>query len=828
MGDLKYVLRTLARSPAFFVTGALTLALGIAANTAMFALFYQVLMRTLPVPQPDRLVVLHSDPPNLPGGTSSDNFETVFSYPMYLRLRDGASSVLNLAVRSGSGLQLGDGATAQRAAADFISGNFFDVLGVRPAMGRLIGTIDDGQPGTSPVCVLSFDAWTRWFAASPATLNSTIHLNGHAYTVVGVTPQGFRGVLAGQSPDVFLPISMYATMAPGRDPYNQPGSQWLTIIGRLRPSVTREKAAAALQPLFASTLTAQLDELNVKRASVRARVLAKRVEVRPASQGLNQLERQWRQPLLVLAAMASLLLLIACANLANLLAARAAGRAREINVRLALGAPRWSIMRLLLIESGLLAITGTVAGVLLAPVLDRTLLTFLPEDSLGGWVTGGIDTPLLAFSAALMIATTILCGIAPSLQALRRATATLSIRSRTAAHTGLGRKVLVGSQIALSLVLLATAGLFARSLTNLMHHQFGFRPDHVMTFWVRPALNGYDVERGILYTRQLRARLESLPGVGSVAVSDDSPLSGNDASTNVTIEGYTAKGDDDTQVNILSVGPGYFRTIGTPLIDGREFTDRDDRSAPKVVIVNEAFARKFLPHGATGRHMTRGSGGKLESEIVGVVADSQHYSLRQAAPPLYFMPYEQTLIEAKVMRPATYLIHASQGFETLPGAIRQAAAAVDANVSVFGLHTLQQQVDDSIYVDRLLAALSTAFSILAVVLTAVGLYGVISYLVARRTTEIGVRMALGATRANIMAMVLGEVALVLAAGGVLGLLLAWVAARAVQSQLFGMQGFDLAVFVAAALVLAAIALSAGAIPAVRAARIEPMSALREE
>ncbi len=830
MNDLRFVIRILRRSPGFFLIATATLGLGIAANTAMFSLFYQVLLRTLPVPEPQQLVVFHSDPPGLPGGMSSDNSETVFSYPMYRRLRDGLHSFQGIAARSAGAVQIGIDGAADRGSAEMVSGNFFDVLKLRPQMGRLLAASDDGAPGTNTVTVLAYDFWMRRFGGQSSVLNRTILLNSQMFTVVGVAPRDFRGVLAGDSPDLFVPLSAKVLLTPGWNNYDRPDSQFLTILGRLAPGVSRERAAAELQPLFAAIIRDHVQELKVKSETGRARLFAKRAELRPAAQGLNELERQWRSPLIVLLAMASLLLLIACANLANLLAARAANRSREIGVRLALGATRGRIARLLMTESGTLAFTGTLAGIALAPLLNRALIASLPRDAAGGWVSENLNLPLLAFSAGLMILVAMLCGMAPAIQSVRSGLPALGERSASGGRaSSTTRKLLVAGQVALSLVLLAGAGLFARSLVNLMQHRFGFRAERVLTFSVDPGLAGYDIDRGLAFYRGLGVKLAALPGVDSTSIAEYGPLSHNTSITNVSIEGYTPKDDEDMDSRIMAVGPGFFRTLGTPLIDGREFDDRDRRGAPKVALVNQAFVQRFFGgHRPTGRHMSMGAGGPLDITVVGVVADVQNASLHEPAKPTYYIPYEQSYDQGPRIRRASFFLRSASGFQTLPAAVRGAVSGMDGALPVFGVRTMEELVQESIFADRLIAALSSAFGLLALALTAVGLYGVIAYLVTRRTTEIGVRMALGAARWNIVQMVLSEVALVVAAGGAVGLVVAIAAGRGIESQLFGLKGFDPVVFVVAPLVLVSVAALAATLPAIRAARIEPLTALRHE
>jgi putative ABC transport system permease protein len=388
--DLRFALRSLRRAPAFFCLAVATLALGIAANTAIFSLFYQVLLRSLPVQQPEQLVLFHSDRPNLPGRTSSDNGETVFSYALYREMRE-SKSLQGLAARSSTAVQMMVDGVAELRHAEIVSGNFFDVLGIRASAGRLMSPSDDSVRGGNPVTVLSHEFWRRRFGGSGSVLNRTVQLNGQPFAIIGVAPEGFRGVLAGDSPDVFVPISMRAALNPDWDRYDRPSWQWVTILGRLAPGVTRERALAELQPRFAAVIRAHVDQLNVRNESARQRLLAKRLELRPASQGLNSLEQAWRQPLFVLLAMVLLLLVIGCANLVNLLMARAVNRAREISIRLALGAGRARVLRLLLTESALLAIAGTLAGLLFTPVLTRGIIHLLPAGQIGGWLSGEIN-----------------------------------------------------------------------------------------------------------------------------------------------------------------------------------------------------------------------------------------------------------------------------------------------------------------------------------------------------------------------------------------------------------------------------------------------------
>lgn len=827
--DLQFAFRLLRRAPGFFLLATLTLGLGIAANTSIFSLFYQVLLRSLPVPEPQRLVVLHSDAASLPGSMSSDNQETVFSYPLYARVRDSAHSFQGVVARSRNTVQIGLEGGAERGIAEVVSGNFFEVLGLRPQLGRLLGSADDTVRGGNPVAVVSYEFWVRKLGASPAVLNQKITLNGQSFTVVGVTPAEFHGVLSGERPDLFVPISMKGALVPGWNYWDSPTMQWLNVIGRLRPGIARSQAQAELAPLYANLLREHIDRASVRNAAARNRLMANRLELRPAAQGLNQLEHEWRKPLLVLLSMVLLLLLIGCANLANLLMARAVNRAREIAIRLALGAGRWRLARLLLSESLLLALAGTLLGLLLTPVLIRGLLRLLPEGAEGGWLSPGLNLPLIAFSALVMLAVTFLFGLAPSIQATRQKSYALAERTASSggAHPA-ARKALVAAQIALSLVLLAGAGLFGRSLVNLMQHKPGFRPDHLLTFSVDPGLAGYDVQRGFHFYRDLTHRLAALPGVDSVSFAEAGPLMHSESMSNVMVEGFTRKEDDEMVCDRNSVAAGYFQTLGTPLMAGREFEERDTAGAPRVAVVNEAFVRRFLAdRNPVGKHMSIGEGGPLDLEIVGVVADSKNLTLRENVKATFYIAYEQSFPPPTPrIRRATFFVRAAAAFESLPGAVRSTVAQLDAALPVFALRPMEIQVQDSVYTDRLVAALATAFGVLAMILTAVGLYGVIAYLVSRRRAEIGIRMALGATRGQIVSLVMREVAVVTAFGTLVGLLGAFAAGSAIEAQLFGVRGFDPIVFTLVPAVLAAVALLAGSLPSLRASRIEPLEALR--
>jgi predicted permease len=831
--DLRFAFRSLRKSPGFFLLAVLTLGLGAAATTAIFSLFYQVLLRSLPVQQPERLVVLHAEGLDLPGNTSKDNYENVFSYPFYLSLRDHAKGFQGLAVRVGDSVQLEAHGQADRSDTELVSGNFFDVLGVHPAAGRLLSPSDDIAGKPNPVAVLSYDFWTRRFGNQASVVSQSLTLDGSLFTIVGVAPEGFRGIHSGNSPDLFLPVTARGLLEPAwSKSFSARDTHWLTVFGRLAPGLSRQQAAAALQPLFASNVREAITQLKITNRRKVQELESKHPELLPASQGLNELEKQWRQPLLVLIAMAGLLLLIGCANLANLLLARGLNRSRDTAIRSALGASRGRIASMLLAESLLVAAGGVLLGLALTPLLTGGILRLLPEGELSGWVSSGIQLPILAFCCLLLLLTGVLSGLAPAWQSAHtNETALLSDRTGQAGSLSPHvRKALVVAQLALALVLLSTAGLFGRSLSNLIQHNPGFRAENLLTFSIDAGGRHYSLERAFALYHDLSQRLMAQPGVESAAYAFNTPLSGSESGTNVTVEGYTEREGEDMGSDVNAISPGYFHALGSPLVSGREFGENDNQGAAKVAIVNRAFVKRFIPgRDALGVKMRRGGGKDLDLTIVGVVPDIDNNGLRKVAEPTFYLPFPQGFDSKQAFVPkATFIIRTYSNPEAMGRTVRTIAAQVDRSLPVYHLDTMQTTLNNTIYTERLLAALTTACGVLALLLTAVGLYGVISFVVGRRTAEIGIRMALGATGSSIMGLVLREVAIVSVAGAVLGAIGALAATKTVQSQLYGIGGFDPFVLAAAVVILFAVALSAAAIPALRAAGIQPLQALRHE
>jgi predicted permease len=833
--DLRYASRNLAKSPGFLFLAATTLALGISANAAIFSLFYQVLLRSLPVQDPDRLAIFHVEKLGMPGRNSSDNFETVFSYPMYRALRDGARSFQGVAVRSGESLLMLENGAGERVQAEIVSGNFFQMLGLKPAAGRLLTQSDDQPGGGNAAIVLAHAYWMKRFGGNPAVIGKTVTLNQKIFTIAGVAPEGFRGVLSGNSLDLYLPLSFLPVIDPAWKDFDRPSMSRFTILGRLHAGVSRERAQAELAPLFAATIQEEMKQLKIKSPATRKRLESAHVELTSAARGLNQLERQWKKPLVVLVIMVGLLLLIGCANLANLLLARGVNRSRDTAIRLALGASRSRIASLLLAESLLVAVGGSFLGIALTPVLIAGVLKLLPSGESGGWLSGEVSIPVLAFCTLLMVVTGILSGLAPAWQSSRTSEGSV-LADRSASSSGhlspRVRQGLVVGQLAISLVLLSSAALFGKSLINLMKHDPGFHAENLLTFSLDAGEAGYTVERGVAFYDQVIQRLSAQPGIESAAIADIVPMSNSDASTSVSVEGYTANDGEDVDSDINSVSAGYFHTLGARVLAGREFTEHDTPGAEKVAIVNQAFVKRFIAkqnanRNPIGMKLLRGSGANYDMQIVGVVQDLQNMNLREAVKPAFYLPYAQSKVGATKFH-ATFLVRTQSNPAAATSAVRAIVSQLDRSLPVFDVETMPARIDDSIYTDRLLAALATVFGTLALVLTAVGLYGVIAYVVSRRTAEIGIRMALGATQGNVVGLVLKEVGILAILGVAGGMVLSFSATKAVQSQLFGVEGLDPLILASTILTLAFVSLIAGARPALRAARIQPLRVLRHE
>ena len=837
--DLRFALRGLAKAPVFTAVAVLSLALGIGANTAIFTLLDQVLLRRLPVRNPEELVLLW-----MHGGThyGSNWGGNAISYPLYEDLTRNNQVFTGMFCRFPTSVSLSFEGNTERVAAELVSGTYFPVLGVGAALGRTFTGEEDQTPGGHPLVILSHDYWKSRFASDPAAVGKTIVVNGHDMTVVGVTAPGFRGVELEFVPQIFVPMMMKAQMTPFWDALKDRRSRFVNAFGRLKPGVTREQAKASLAPFFKGVLEMEVKEAAFRNASVESRqsFLRNILDVLPGGQGRSYLRRQLETPLLVLMGLTAGVLLIACANVANLLIARAAAREKEIAVRLAVGAGRGRIVRLLLVESLVLAALGAACGVGLAYATDRVVFSLLPSDASSLKLSPVPDLRILLFTTLVAGLTALVFGLVPALQAARPDLApTLKDQAGavagSAGHARL-RKALVAVQVALSLLLLVGAGLFVRSLGNLRQLGPGFETERLLAFNVDPSLNGYRADKSRAFYQQLSLDLHALPGVSSAGLASMTILEDNEWDSSVTVEGHVAAPGEDVSPFMNSISPGYFKTLGVPIVAGRDFTVQDteqikhgsdeDDYAPRVVIVNEKFAQRYFGGNALGRHVGFGTdpGTPTDMEIVGVVKDIKYMNLKEEIPIQMFVPY----LASRYVGFMTVYVRTTLPPEQIVAMARARVKTLDPNLPVFGVRAMDERVTDSLLIERLIAGLSAAFGTLATLLACVGLYGVLAYNVSRRRREIGLRMALGAASSDVVRLILREALLLLAIGLVVGLPAALGLARAVQSQLFGVHFADPLTIGSAALGLGLAAVLAGYLPARRASRIDPVTALRYE
>jgi len=824
--DLNYAARTLASAPAFTIVVVLTLALGIGANTAIFSLTDQLLLRLLPVKSPERLVVFDG-----PGAFQGRTFNNgTFSYPMYRDLRDGTTVLDGVVARFPTPLTMMTGGRAERVSGELVTGNYFDVLGVRAEIGRTFTPEDDRTPGGHPIAMLSHNYWTRRFGADPGVLNRTVTLNGLPMTIVGVTPPGFYGVVVGENPDVTVPVAMKAQMTPTWDDLQNRRSRWLTVMARLKDGMSRAQAEAAMNVLYRQINEQELKDITTASPTFRERFVGKHLFLQPGQKGRSDLRAQFSTPILVLMGMVGVVLLIACANVANLLVARGAARHKEVAIRLALGASRGAIVRQRLLESLLLAAAGAALGLVFAWWTGGLLLRTLPSDETARTLSADPDARVTMFALAAALLTALISGLGPALQSTRPAlTATLKDESGSVAGaTGQARfrKSLVVAQVGLSLLLLAGAALFARSLYNLKALDPGFQSDQLLGFSLDPSLNGYSSDRSLAMFQRLQEELTTLPDVRSATLSVMPLMTDSNWSSTVHVEGYTAKDGEDMNPDVDGIGPGFFSTMGQPLLAGREFTVKDAAGAPRVAIINESMATYFFGNAgsAIGRRLGWGRDKGAPMDIVGVVKDAKTSTLRRDVRRFVYIPYTQ----GDEIGAMTFYLRVRGDAATIGASVRQAAQRVDPNLPLYEMKTMTAVMDDLLFMERMVAALSIAFGALATLLAAIGLYGVLSYSVARRTREIGIRMALGAERASVMWLVLREVALMVGVGLGVGVPLAIGVSRIVQSQLFELSAHDPAAIAGAAAILAIVALVAGYLPARRATCVDPMLALRYE
>ncbi|HLK21890.1 MAG TPA: ABC transporter permease [Bryobacteraceae bacterium] len=825
--DVRYALRGLRKSPLFTTVALASLAVGIGANTAVFSLMDQALLRSLPVKHPQELVLFRAPGPRS-GSVNSNYDDTVtFSYPMYREFRDGAPVFDGVIARFPISFSASWHDQTERISGDLVSGNFFNVLGVRAAIGRTFTDEDDRKPGAETKVMLSYGYWKRRFGGDPGVLNQTIILNAHPMTIVGVTQAGFRSVGVGESQDVFVPMMMQGVMMPQGNDLENRRSMWLNIFARLKPGVSREQAEAAMNVFWRPLLAMESKQMPNMSQNTRNRFLNRHLLLQSGQQGVSAAPPESKTAFAVLMSMVGLLLLIACANVANLQMARATARQREVSIRLAMGASRVQLIRQLLTESLVLALGGGLLGVLVAEWAGGGLLSFLPDDPGVRGLTSHPDTRIFLFALALSLASGLLFGLAPAIQGTRSELASTLKDQASGVVGGFGhlrfRKGLVVMQVALSLVLLIGAGLFARSLYNVKNIDVGMRTDHLIQFSIHPSLNGYSQQRMLTLFERLQDDIARIPGVHAVSMSEMTMLSGDTESSSFRVDGYKAKEDEDMNASQNYVGPGYLATMGIPLLAGRDFTKADGPGAPHVAVINEKFAQHIFGNENPLGRVIRIGRDLDPMEIVGVVKNGKTSDPKEKIKQFVYGSFSQ-----RKMGFMTFYARTQQNPLAIAQALRDEVKRQDPNLPIFNVKTVEMQINESLFMDRFVAMLSAAFGTLATVLAAIGLYGVMAFTVMRRTREIGIRMALGADRRSVLGLVLREVFVLAGAGIAIAIVASYALGNVVKALLLGVSGRDPLVMVSATLGLALVAFLAGYLPALRASRVDPLSALRYE
>jgi predicted permease len=829
--DLRYAARQLRKSPGFTAVAVATLALGIGANTGIFTVLNGLLLKMLPVREPRQLVVV-GDPARANGRSNGTPRTDIFSYPLYKELRDrnsvftglcAAASDHRVEVDAGQG-ELPD----EKILGRMVSGNYFTVLGLEPAAGRLFSDADDTAEGANPVVVLGYEYWRRKFVLSAAIIGKSVRLNGYPFTVIGVAPAGFDGDVVGERMALFVPLSMQPQIIRGRSWRKSGSNSWLSLIGRLHASVTPAQAEANLNLVLQQAVKS--DYGAALSADDRSSIRDDHVNVVAGGGGISALRGDYRIPLLLLMGIVALVLLIACVNVANLLLARASSRSREIAVRLAIGADQRRLLQQLLTESMLLGLLGGITGSLLAIGGVRLLVALLGS---GTTIPLAPDWRVLAFTITISLLTGIVFGLVPALQTLRvRVTPALKNATRSAPEPGSqftwGKGLIVG-QVALSLLVLFAAGLLVRSLQKLMTQNFGYSRDHLVIARLDPTGAGYNAENMKLLAAELVARLAAAPGVRAVTYSTNGLFAGTESSDAIIVPGFSASGPQDRSVREDYVGPNYFGVVGIPMLAGRDIEAQDTATSTRVAVVNEAMAKHFFAgQDPIGRQFMIDDPDWHDKSItiVGISHNAKDHGsgMREEVKPRFYMAFQQVPDPDQIVLEAQVSGAPSGAVTNILGQIK----AADPRLPIAFIETLDTLVTDSAGDQIALAKLSTFFAGLALLLACVGLYGVISYTVAGRTREIGLRMALGAQRGDVMELVLREGMLLVAIGLLTGIPLALASTRLLHSFLFELNSTDPLSLIAVVLLLGIVAAVAGFIPARRASRIDPMVALRYE
>jgi len=826
--DLRYALRMLRKNPAYTAVAIITLALGIGANTAIFSLENAVMLKMLPVKNPGELVVV-GDPTDVHGRHIGDPQVKVFSYPLCRDIRDG-SSVFTGMLASGEAHRLrvtGDsiGEISGNSTGVLVSGNYFSVLGVNALYGRVITPDDDSGLGAHPVAVVSYAFWKNKLGESPNIVGQKLRINNYPFTVIGVAPPGFYGDTVGDAQDLWVPVTMQEQLINGRKWLEDYNASWLHVIARLKPGVTVEKAAAnlnlLLQQLVNGPLKAKLnkDDLNTLKAE--------KVPVSAGGGGFSDLRGDFQQPLLLLMIIVALVLVIACVNVANLLLARASSRRKEFAVRVAIGAAPGRIVRQLLTESILLAFAGGIVGLLLALWGTDALLKLSGNNDL----EASPDLRVFLFTATVCLLTGVLFGLIPALRSRSVAVAlTLKSGSQNGQSANAGwnwGKLLVTGQVAVSLLVLFVAGLLVHSLQNIRNVDLGYNREHLLVVSTDPLAAGYNKARIASFANEMAEQIGSLPGVRAVTSSKNGLFSGSESGNSIKVEGYTSKNDADLQAAFDEVSPNYFHGVGIPMLLGRDIGLQDTETSPRVAVINEMMAKFYFgkanPIGK--KFIVEDMESKGPVEIVGVARDARDHKLKGSIDRRFYLPLSQSIGQIPVVN---FVVRTVGNPVAVAEAVRKQIKNLDANIPVNNIRSLNELTERAISDQVLIARLSSVFAGLALLLAAIGLYGILSYSVAGRTREIGVRMALGAQRGSVLKMILQEAGILVLVGVVIGIPSAILASRLFSAMLFGLKGTDPVSMLLVIAVLLVITLLASYIPARRATKVDPMIALRYE
>jgi putative ABC transport system permease protein len=830
--DLRYAIRALARRPLVTTVAVLSLALGIGVNTAIFSAFDRLLLKRLPIPSPDRIVFVTSPGPK-PGSRSTSNsgrIDAIFSYPLFRDLEQLTNIGIRMAAHRDIGANIAYRGQTSKARGSLVSGQYFPVLGVTPALGRLFGPADDRVPGGHPIVVLSYDYWNARFGADPRVLHESLVVNGELMIIVGVAPRGFVGTTLVDRPDFYIPLAMAAQAyrTPTWNGLTSRVNHWLYVFGRLDNGVSRERAQALSSVAFTGLIrdvefpavTGALREAERKPFQDRTLIFQDGSRLRSRDRDVI-----WTM-LLLLQGVTIFVLCIACANVANLLLARITDATQEMAIRLSLGAAPGRVTRLLLLEVLTLGLMGSAGALVVGRATLNGLQTLLPPEDVP-MLTFSIDGTVLAFTLALGVGTTLLFGLFPTLHGVRAAVAR-GLHGHTRRATGSRganrfRTSMAATQVALATALLAVAGLFIVSLVNVSRIELGIQREGLVTFGLAPIQNGYTSDQSRALFARLEDDLRALPGVTSVTATTVPILTGDGSSNRLTVEGFDAEPEADTSASYGRTSTDYFRTLGVPLIAGRDFTNADTIDTPAVAIVNEAFARKFNLGSRTIGARFRLGNRPPDVQIVGLVRDTKYSGVRDPVPAQFFLPYRQSDVAF-----LTFYVKGGHDTRALAGLIPPLVARLDANLPIDNFRTMDDQIWENTTRERILTTMSSAFAGLAVVLAAIGLYAVLAFGVAQRLREFGIRIALGARNADVHWLVLSQVGRISLIGGAIGASLAFAIGRLGQAMLYEVQGYSLSIVGGAVLLVLTVVVLAAIVPARRAIRVQPVEVLRAD